>query len=204
MLLDFSTLSKSAVYHTLTQVVIPRPVAWVLSEHENGELNLAPFSYFAPVCSEPPLIMISVGYKPDGTPKDTCVNIQEHGHFVVHIASSDLAGVMTQTSAVLPAGESEVSKSGLETTDFEGFSLPRVLGPSVAMACMCYKIDTIGPGNQNLIFGQVERVWVDDQVVEVSDSGRINIGAKAIDPLGRMGGGEYSTLGEVIDIPRPK
>jgi flavin reductase (DIM6/NTAB) family NADH-FMN oxidoreductase RutF len=204
MLLDFSSLSKNAVYHTLTQVVIPRPVAWVLSEHANGEFNMAPFSYFAPVCSDPPLIMISVGYKPDGTPKDTCVNIQERGYFVVHIADSDLAGVVTQTSAVLPAGESEISINHLDTAELEGFSLPRVVGPKVAMACKIYKVEQIGPGKQNLIFGQVERVWVDDDVASVGDSGRISISAKAINPIGRMGGGEYSTIGDIIDIPRPK
>ena len=74
MYLNLSDLSASQVYHTLTQTLIPRPVAWVLSDSGNDGLNLAPFSYFNAVCSDPPLVMISVGKKPDGNQKDTCSN----------------------------------------------------------------------------------------------------------------------------------
>jgi flavin reductase (DIM6/NTAB) family NADH-FMN oxidoreductase RutF len=119
MVLDFATLSPNKIYHTLTQVIIPRPVAWVLSEHANGELNLAPFSYFTPVCSNPPLVVFSVGYKPNGEMKDTAKNILERDHFVIHIASSDLAGQVTQTAAILDDGVSEVSANNLTLVDFD-------------------------------------------------------------------------------------
>ena len=75
MEIDLDSLSANGVYHTLTRTVIPRPVAWVLSENAGGDYNLAPFSYFNAICSDPPLIMISVGKKPDGSSKDTRVNI---------------------------------------------------------------------------------------------------------------------------------
>ena len=76
MQLDFSTLSPTQAYHTVIQTLIPRPVAWVLSENDNSSLNIAPFSYFTAVSSEPPILMFSVGKKPsDHQRKDTARNI---------------------------------------------------------------------------------------------------------------------------------
>ena len=71
MYVDITQLDPQQIYITLTQTVIPRPIAWVLSENANGSLNLAPYSFFNAVSSEPPLVMISTGLKPDGCPKDT-------------------------------------------------------------------------------------------------------------------------------------
>ena len=85
MYLDLSQLSASQVYFTMTQTLIPRPIAWVLSDNGNDSLNLAPFSYFNAVSSDPPLIMLSVGFKPDGTHKDTAINIEQRKDFIVHL-----------------------------------------------------------------------------------------------------------------------
>ena len=71
MILDLSALQPAQVYFQMIQTLVPRPIAWVLSEIENDKYNLAPFSYFNAVCSDPPLIMLSVGKKPDGSFKDT-------------------------------------------------------------------------------------------------------------------------------------
>ena len=75
---SFSDLNPSERYHIMTQVVIPRPIAWVLtandgdqSNHSSSRFNLAPFSYFNAISSDPPLVMMSIGKKPDGEEKDT-------------------------------------------------------------------------------------------------------------------------------------
>ncbi|MET0093908.1 MAG: flavin reductase, partial [Sedimenticola sp.] len=75
MNIDLSEMPPGQVYFTMTQALIPRPIAWVLSENADGGHNLAPFSYFSAVSSEPPLVMLSIGRRPDGTPKDTAANI---------------------------------------------------------------------------------------------------------------------------------
>ena len=54
MYVDISQLDPQQIYITLTQTVIPRPIAWVLSENANGSLNLAPYSFLNAVSSEPP------------------------------------------------------------------------------------------------------------------------------------------------------
>jgi len=207
MYVDLTELSPTQAYFTMiltmTQTLIPRPIAWVLSENEGGDYNLAPFSYFNAVSSNPPLVMISIGRKPGGSPKDTAVNIEQRGHYVIHIAHHELAEAMTASSATLPYGESELTKLGLPTTPFEGFALPRLADCRIAYACQRWEIREIGGAPQTLILGEVQSVYVDDAAVITDAKGRTKIDARRIEPLGRLGGGEYTTFGEVIDIPRP-
>jgi flavin reductase (DIM6/NTAB) family NADH-FMN oxidoreductase RutF len=204
MYVELDALSPKQVYQQMVQTLIPRPIAWVLSENRDGGLNLAPFSYFNAVCSDPPLIMLSIGRKPDGSPKDTRVNIQERGRFVVHIAHRELAGVLTETSATLPEGQSELHLGGLKTVPFEGFGLPRLADCRIAYACERYEMREIGPARQALILGRVERLFLDDAVLYRDGAGRTRVAADRVDPLGRLGGIEYLTCGEILRVPRPE
>jgi len=85
MLLRLDQFEAAQRYYLMSQTLVPRPVAWVLSENATGSYNLAPFSYFNAICSTPPLIMFSIGKKPDGADKDTRRNIIERKRFTVHI-----------------------------------------------------------------------------------------------------------------------
>lgn len=204
MFIDFEGMNPTDAYHTLTQTVIPRPVAWVLSENPQGDYNLAPFSFFTPITSNPPLLMFSVGRKPtDNAFKDTRVNIEERRDFVVHIAHRELAGAMTETSRTLPHGESELANLGLELTELEGSRLPRLKDCHVALACELYDIKEIGAAPQSLVFGRIKGVYVSDDAVHHDDKNRLKIDGSKIDPVGRLGGSEYVTFGDVLKIPRP-
>ena len=202
--INLDDLTSTEVYHTMTQSLVPRPIAWVLSENVSGTYNLAPFSYFTAVCSRPPLIMISVGKKPDGSPKDTRANIEARGDFVVHIAGRGMIKELNESSATLPAGVSEVDKLGLKTIPFAGFRLHRLEACPIAYACSLYEIREIGDAPQALIFGEVKKVYIDDQVCREDEKGRVLIDSALLDPLARLGASEYAALGEVINLPRPK
>ena len=76
MIFDTATNSTNENYKLMAQTIIPRPIAWVVSEDE-GVVNIAPFSYFAPLSSSPATVILSVGHKSDGTPKDTLVNLRK-------------------------------------------------------------------------------------------------------------------------------
>lgn len=204
MIIDLTKMSQNQVYHTMTQVIVPRPIAWVLSEHENEKLNLAPFSFFNAVCSNPPVVMLSIGRKPDGSDKDTFRNIVERKQFVIHLAHSDLAPQVTKTAKVLAGGESELDLVGMDVVSFDGFKLPRLKDARIALGCDLYKLDAIGDSGQNLVFGRLMRIWVDDQVVGADSRGRTKINANALDPLGRLGGDEYVTSGEILSVPRER
>lgn len=203
MYIDLSELDERQTYFTMTQTVIPRPIAWVLSENSTGSFNLAPFSYFNAVCSDPPLIMISIGRKPDGSFKDTLVNIEQRGSFVVHIVSRDLLEPMNQSSATLAAGDSELKATGLRTVAFEGGRLPRLADARIAFACERYEIHRLGRLPQSLILGRVSGVYVDDAVVETDEKGRTKIMAERVDPVARLGASEYVSFGEKIRLQRP-
>ena len=204
MFIDFEGMDPVDIYQVMTQTVIPRPVAWVLSENPAGDYNLAPFSFFTPITSNPPLIMFSVGRKPtDNAFKDTRVNIEARKDFVVHIAHRDLAKAMTATSRTLPHGESELAELGLELTPFEGSRLPRLKDCHVALACELSEIKEVGAAPQSLVFGLVKGVFVADPATYQDEKGRLRVDGAAVDPIGRLGGSEYVTFGEVLKVPRP-
>ncbi|GAK20463.1 hypothetical protein JCM19052_955 [Vibrio sp. JCM 19052] len=144
MNIDLSTLAPTQVYHLMTQTVIPRPIAWVLTDSGEQNFNLAPFSYFTAVSSRPPLLMISVGKKPNGDIKDTTRNALETGKLVIHIAPNDLADKVTLSSATLVHGESELETTQLETVDFQGFELPRLEGAPIAFGCKLHEVIEMG------------------------------------------------------------
>lgn len=203
MLIDFDQLTPSQRYFQTIQTLVPRPIAWVLSQHENGKFNLAPFSYFSAICSDPALIMISVGKKAPGEEKDTRANIEARKQFVVHIPSMEELGAMNASSATLPAGASEIEALELETLPFEGFPLPRLKSARVAFGCELHALHEIGNGGQAVIYGEIKCLWLDDAIVETGPEGRIKVDATRLDPVARLGANEYASLDEVIRMQRP-
>ena len=201
MHVDLSSLSKASVYATMTQTIVPRPVAWITSRSESGVLNLAPYSYFNAMASDPPLVVVSFGRRPDGSTKDTRRNIETGGAFVVNIAHREMAEAMTASSATLPEDVSEVDELGLETAPMPGTDVPRLAACRVAYACRHEETKMIG--GQTLVFARLTDLYLDDSVVTEDAKGRLKVDAKALDPLGRLGGGEYVTFGEIVSIARP-
>lgn len=203
MYINLSDLSESQVYFTMTQTVIPRPIAWVLSENKSGSYNLAPFSYFNAVCSDPPLIMISIGKKPDGSFKDTLVNIEQRSDFVVHIVNKDLLEPMNKSSATLAKEQSELEATGLQTEPFKGSRIPRLACARIAFASERYEIIKLGSVPQSLILGKISHIYIEDSVVGKDDKGRIKVMAERVDPLARLGASEYVSFGEKLRLQRP-
>jgi len=204
MHIDLRDLSPSQVYFNMIQTLIPRPIAWVLSENAGGSYNLAPFSYFNAVCSDPPLVMISVGKQMDGSHKDTRVNIEARKEFVIHISHREQLEAMNASSATLPPDVSEVEELGLATTSMEGSRLPRLKESRVAYACELHEILEIGNGPQSVILGRVNGIYIDDSIAAVHEKGRLKVDAAALDPIGRLGASEYVTFGDVVRVARPK
>lgn len=203
MQIKLDELTAPLTYFTMTQTVLPRPIAWILSENEDAGYNLAPFSYFNAVCSDPPLLMVSIGLQDDGSEKDTLRNIKARGQFVIHIASCDQLAELNQSSATLAPGDSEVRAGGLSTTPVEGFHMPRLSDSKIAMMCERYQIQTIGNNQQSLLFAEVREIYVADDCVEINEKGRLKVLAHKVAPLARLGASEYASFGEVMAAPRP-
>ena len=183
----------------MIQTVVPRPIAWVLSDNGDDSLNLAPFSYFNAVSSRPPMISLSIGLKQDGADKDTRRNIKERSHFVLHIPHVEQAQLVTDSAVVLAHGDSEVDKLSMETVKEEGFALPRLKNCRIAYFCELEKIIDVGEVPQALVLGRVKAIYVDDEIGESVD-GRLSIDISKLNPLARLGGSDYAELGRIFTV----
>ena len=204
MNLDFHDFTSAEIYHLMTQTIIPRPIAWVLTDSGDQSFNLAPFSYFTAVSSAPPLMMFSVGKKPNGEVKDTVKNIINSKQCVIHIASDQDAELVTKTAATLEHGESEVTANDIALAKFVDFDMPRIRACQIAYGCELYEIKEIGHVPQTLVFVEIKRLYLGEQVVELDDKDRIKIHADKVSPLARLGSGEYSAITEPFSLVRPK
>ena len=203
MLIDSKDYSSDKLYFLMTQIIIPRPIAWVLSDNGNGNYNLAPYSFFNAITSNPPIVMISAGWKDETIKKDTWRNIEERNHFVIHIPSADSAKDVVASSEMLAHGESEIVKNNLKLVKESSWTLPRLESSKVSLYCTKYAIYEIGQDPQALILGEIKGMWIDDQLISM-DGHKLKIDAKALNPLARLGGSEYSLIGEKFTIQRPK
>jgi len=203
MIIDFNSTPPLTRYHFMTQTILPRPIAWVLSVNSDDSLNLAPFSFFNAVCSDPPLLLLSIGSKSDGSIKDTRQNIVSGRPFVIHIASVDQSQVVNNSAAELAYGESELTREQLPLADFPGCSVPRLRDCHVAYHCTLYEVHEIGPNKQAMVYAEIQQLYLNDEVVE-ENNGRYVIDSQKINPLARLGGTSYAELGEVFSLSRPK
>ncbi len=194
MILDYSQLVPTDRYKLMAQCVVPRPIAWIATE-DNGVLNLAPFSYFTPLSSEPPTLIVSVGHKSDGTPKDTLANLRKTGRCTLCLVSEDLLEPMHYSSQALPHAQSEAERFGIPTAQvFEGFP-SMVEGAPSAFACtLMQEVDLPGSKTRPLIL-RIERQYIDDDRIVNPERHYLEC-----DLIGRAGP-KYVRMGERIEAP---
>src|SRR5580765_1276169 len=108
MQIDAANTPVVDVYHTLVGVVTPRPIAWVTTVDRAGRVNLAPFSFFNAFGANPPVVVFSPTLRRDASKKDTLLNIEATGEFVINASVASLAEKINQTSKEIPPGESEI------------------------------------------------------------------------------------------------
>lgn len=202
MHVDMSSLSAVEAYSTLTQTVVPRPVAWILTRNDTEDYNLAPYSFFNVVSSTPPMIMFSSGMKPDGSTKDTRYNLEQRGQCVIHIAHREMAEKMTATAATLPRNTSELSELDLALAEMPGTDLPRLADCRVAYAATLR--DTKKISHDWIGFLELTHLYLEESVAGSDAKGRLKVMADKLDPIGRLGGGEYILAGDLISIQRPR
>ena len=202
MLLDFSRLPFREVYGWMTSTIAPRPIAWVSTISADGRPNLAPFSFFQGVTSNPPTLLFVPVNNRDGQPKDTVRNIRQVPEFVINVVTYALAGPMNATAATLPYGENEAEKFGIETTPSTRVRPPRVAAAPVAFECTLDRIVGIGEGPlaAHVIFGRIHLVHVSDAVL--GPDGRID--PARLDLIGRMSGDLYCRTTERFTAKRPE
>ena len=183
-------------YKLLIGSIIPRPIAFVTTQSQDGVLNGAPFSYFNIVSSNPPMISLSIQHSA-GSPKDTARNIMETREFVVHIVDRQNVEKVNITAAPLPPDQSEISLAGLTPVESVGISVPGVKEAKVRMECTLEH--SLQLSGCDLIIGKVVQFHIDE---DIYDKGRID--PLKLDAVSRLAGDHYAALGEVFSIERPR
>ena len=196
MIIDPKTFERfNAV---LTGVIVPRPIAFVSTMSPDGEVNLAPYSFFNAVSYSNVVFSSSrhVGHKS----KDTLRNIEETGEFVVNIVVDSIAEAMNSTAAEYPEGEDEFEIAGLTHAPSQIVKPPRVAESPVNIECKLDQIVQIesGPHEHGLVIGTILLMHVHDDVL---DGHRIDQ-AKLM-ATGRMAGNMYCRTNDRFEMARP-
>ena len=193
-------LGGKDAYSLLTSALIPRPVAWVSTVSKAGVLNLAPYSFFNAVASDPLTVMFSPGSRPDGSPKDSLQNARDTGEFVVNLADEPLAEALNHTSGAWPHGVDEFAEAGLKAAASSLVTPPRVAAAPVALECRVSQLVEVAGSGSTLVLGQVAALQVRRDLLGQDGF----IVAERLRPIARLGRSEYSTLGRIFSLARPK
>lgn len=196
MILDPRTMPTTDVYRFIISAVVPRPIALVSSAGADGAANVAPFSYFNAIASEPPLIGIAINDRP-ADPKDTLRNIRETQEFVVNVVSESMLDAMVRTAGEWPRGTSEFGPAGFTPAPSERVKPPYVAESPLQLECRLHR--EIPLGNSFLVVGEVVLARVRDEMLT---DGRVDPAKLA--PVGRLGGEFYAGLGPVLRRARPR
>src|ERR1700761_2510559 len=94
MQLNLADLSPAKRYGILSSLIVPRPIAWVTTLDEDGQVNAAPFSYFQIMGENPPLVVLGIGRRADGSAKDSFRNIRRARDFVINVVTEENAEAM--------------------------------------------------------------------------------------------------------------
>lgn len=184
----------------MTGLIVPRPIAWVTTLNERGGINLAPFSFFNAVGTDPGLIVLSVGNHPD-RPKDTAFHIERTKEFVVNLVTREHAQAMSDSAIEYPADISEVASLNLETAPAQFIAPPRIVGSPAAFECKLERVVHIG--ENRIIFGLVLGAFIDE--AKMIDVERGSVDTNALDLVGRMGGlGGYCYTDHPFEIERKR
>ena len=192
-------------FNPFKAIVAPRPIGWVTTVSRAGSVNLAPFSFFNAVASDPPVVVYGANgtHEADGGEKDSLRNVRETGEFVCNLATWELRSQMNLTSTPAPPGTDEMQAVGLERLASRLVKPPRVAGSPAHLECKLHQVVDLPPDPRNgarntMVVGVVIGIHIDDAFVV---NGRFDTaGAR---PIGRMGYYEYAVLTEAFEMKRP-
>jgi flavin reductase (DIM6/NTAB) family NADH-FMN oxidoreductase RutF len=185
---DYSTRD---FYQLMTALVIPRPIGWISTISAKGIRNVAPYSYFNLMGSDP--FYVAFGSTSE---KDNVSNLRQVPEFVVNIVSMDMLEKMNFTSADFPADEDEFEWAGLTPVPAAKVRPARVGEAKAHLECEVVQI--VDDHNTHIVLGRVIHAHVDPSVWK---NGRVD--PRLLDPVCRLSGSAYASLGEIVNVARP-
>ncbi len=203
--IDVATISQRHRYSLLIGAIVPRPIAVVGSISPTGALNLAPFSFYNGVGSEPMLLSFCPANRADGTHKDTLRNVLPErdggmGCFSVSVVSQPILRQIVAAGEELDYGVSEFAAVGLSPITGTHIKAPRIAEALITFECVTEIVHEFArgiAGGANMVIGRVIAVHIADALANE----RMNIDASTLDAVGRMGGRDYCTTHERFTLP---
>lgn len=206
MEIDPQSMPPPAVYKILIGCIVPRPIAWVSTVGADGVNNVAPFSFFMGVCSDPPTLAFSAGPRSGGSKtgatvtKDTVRNLEATGEFVVNVVDDNLAEQMNLTSGDYPPEVDEFKVARLTAAAGVKVRAPRVLEAPISMECRVVQILRVGRGPHSLVLGEIVHFHLRDDLYDPA-TGRVDM--RRLKPLGRLAGEMYAHTHDLFEMQRP-
>ena len=201
---DLRGMDRRDTYRVLSSLVVPRPIAWVTTLGEEGQVNLAPFSSFMGIFV-PPMVAVNVSKRPDGSLKDTHRNLLDRKEAVVHIADVALLEAVHASGEEVSPEVSEAERLGLATVPSQAVAPPRLVAAPIALECR-FRQEVTFDERASVLFMDVlithaqERLWD-----ESLDCARADLW----EPLCRLIGGgvsapNYAGLGQRYSLGKPR
>jgi flavin reductase (DIM6/NTAB) family NADH-FMN oxidoreductase RutF len=203
--LDPANCETKDVYKLLTGIVVPRPIALVSTVDRAGVANLAPFSFFNAVGSNPPALLfcpvVRAASRERDRRKDTLRNVEETKEFVVNIISDALASAANITAAEVPPDVDEFQLSGLTPIASDAVRPPRVAESPAQMECKLLQVfyTSHEPGGGVIVLGEIVRFHLRE---EIFDNFRVD--PAGLDAVGRMAGNTWVRTRDRVELARPK
>lgn len=186
-------------YKLLTGLIVPRPIGWIGSADRDGIANLAPYSFFQAVATNPPVVLFSAGVS-GGRIKDSLANVRSSGVFTANLVDVELASAMNETAAEVAPDVDEFGIAGLTAKRFGTVDAPGVAEAKAVLECRVIDEKVIGDADQSnvIVFGEVVCFHIADEVL---DGTRID--PATLDAVGRLAGSNYATTRDLLVLDRP-
>ncbi|WP_201353164.1 flavin reductase family protein [Hydrogenimonas urashimensis] len=194
MLFDYTQTDPKLNYKLMSQTIIPRPIAWIVTENE-GVVNVAPFSYFTGLSSKPPTMIVSIGHKSGGMPKDTLANLHKSGKCTVCMVKPEHLEWMHLSSKEMADDQSEAEKFGIPLERKIKAFPPMVKSSPVAFFCELYQETDLKGSKTIPLVLEIKQQYIDDGCIV--DNERLTVKFEALARVGRS----YARIGEELSAP---
>jgi len=196
MVIDYADKELTQKYQLMAQTIIPRPIAWIVTQNSDGVVNIAPFSYFMGLSSNPPTMIVSIGHKSNGVPKDTLKNIRESKKCTICMVDEPLLEKMHFSSKELDENLSEAEVFAIETSTINEDFPPMVKDTPSAFFCELHQEIELKDSQTIPLIVEIKHQYIKDEIIV--DKEKITL---EYEPVARVGK-SYALLGKEITPPK--
>ena len=185
-------------YNPFKALTVPRPIGWISTISKDGIGNLSPYSYFNGLSYNPPFVMFSAGNRVDGSKKDSVLNAEETGEFVVNVSTWDTRHQMNDTSWIMESETDELLETGLTPISSINVKPKRVAESPVHFECKYHQTVEL-PGKEgfhHVVIGQVIGIHIKDEFI--TDDGIVDVLKMKV--IARLGYNDYTLIEKTFSI----